>query len=239
MVCAQLEVFQLQTLTSTTGFVMDAFLIFNHPPGAADVVIFQDPLIYKQIGPPTPITWTTAPGGVSGNLWTFTIPNTPALAPYIGLPTGQLPVVGNPNWASPNVIVRNICSHDNHGRVQMLQKNGLVENNILANSFYGPLGGQNGNAQPTFGPVGVDGPGPTNQIWRGNKIVGTNSGNTDLLSIWLPTIRDGGYRQTGWMAAAIFLTATGNDGFYAPGFTNKSFQIYDNFIPTRPAPASR
>lgn len=225
------SVFRLQTLTSTSSFVMNASLLINHAQGPLDFLKFMDPATYKQIGSTTPLaTWTRV-----GDTWTFSFAAVPELAPYIGLSAVNLPWVGEPLWSAPDVVVRNSCSHDNHGRLVFLNYNGLVENNVLANSFYGPLEGFNLIAAPVgFSTTFGDGPGPSNHIWRNNKIIGTNYGNTDLKTIWAPTVISNGYAQTGQGAAAIVLDAVSATGFYPPGFSNTNFQIYGNFISNTP-----
>lgn len=223
--------FQLQTLSSTSGFVMNtASLVINHSPGANDIFVFQDPATYKQIGSPVLATWTHV-----GSVWTFSFPAVPELAAYVGASAGNLPIVGEPLWSSPNVVVRNVCSHDNHGHIGFLQSNGLVENSVLANSYFGSvLYGINVNAIPGGLAIGNDGPGATNHIWRNNKIIGVGYGRTDLQTIWAPTVVSNNYLQTGQLTAALGTGGVTNTGFYPPGYTNANFQIYNNFISNTP-----
>jgi hypothetical protein len=284
--------FQLQTLTATNGFTMTSTaILINHASGPNEFIIFQDPVTYQQLGPPVQVTWTHV-----GNTWTFSFPAVPQLTPYIGQPSVNLPVVGQPLWSAPNAFISNICSHDNHGRVGFLNNNGVLQNSVLANGFYGPVVAVNDNALRDFGvitalftgsisgttlttssgnpaigqfisgagidpntqvlsgsaptwtlsvdngiigseamtsrggPTNNDGAGAQNIIWRNNKIIGTNYGDTDIQTIWLPTVKTNGYRQTGWGSAAMQMNASGTTGFYAPGNTLANFQIYGNFI---------
>lgn len=220
------NVFQLQTLTSDTGFVMNtASVIINHSPGASDFLLFQDPATYKQIGTMPLATWTHI-----GSVWTFSFASVPQLDPYFGLSAGNLPVVGEPLWSAPNAFITNVCSHDNHGRIGFLNSNGVLQNSVLANGYFGPVFSVNNNTQPGVSSTVNDGPGGTNIIWRNNKVIGTNYGDTDLQTIWSPSVVSNGYRQTGWMSAAMGVSALSNTGFYAPGYTNANFQIYGNFI---------
>lgn len=223
--------FRLQTLTSTSSFVMNASLLINHAQGPLDFFKFMDPATYRQIGSTMPLaTWVRV-----GDMWTFSFDAIPELTPYIGLPAANLPWVGEPLWSAPNFIIRNSCSHDSHGRLAFLNYGGLVDNNVLANSFYGPLEGFNLTANPIASSTTFeDGPGPSNHIWRNNKIIGTDYGNTDLKTIWYPTVVSNGYIQTGQGAAAIVLDAVSSTGFYPAGFTNTNFEIYNNFISNTP-----
>lgn len=231
-------VFQLQTLTRTDSFTMDAQNIINHsPPGPNDFFKFMDPYSYKQIGSTLPLaTWTTQTCTVptqcmSGKLWNFTFPAIPELAAYIGLPGTLLPDFGEPAWSATNFVIRNTCSHDNHGRLGFLNWNGLVENNVLGNSYYGPLVGTINSALPGFqSAFGDDGPGAQNIIFRNNKVIGANYGQADLKDIWSPTVVSNGYPQTGWAQAAIQVNAIGLDGFYTPATAIKNIAIQGNFI---------
>jgi hypothetical protein len=218
--------FQLQALTANNGFVMTTSdVIINHAPGAFDFLQFKDPVTYKQIGTMPLATWTHV-----GNVWTFSFAAVPELNPYIGLAAGSLPVVGEPLWAAPNAFITNICSHDNHGRVGFINTNGVLQNSVLANGYFGPIFAANNTLQPGLSTTVTDGTGGANIIWRNNKVIGTGYGNTDLQTIWLPTVKSNGYRQTGWLQAAIQMTATASTGFFPPGYTNAAFQVYGNFI---------
>ena len=235
-------VFQLQKLTSTNSFTIDAGLVINHaPPGSNDFFKFMDPYSYKQIGSTTPlVTWTKAPCQVprqctSGTLWHFTFPDIPELATYIGLPSSLLPWFGEPLWSAPNLVIRNTCSHDTHGRMLALSWNGLVENNVLANGYFGPIVASNNVALPGLPTSFGDGPGAQNIIYRNNKVIGANYGQTDLKTIWSPVVKSNGFPQTGWGQSAISAGAgVGADGFYPLAVAAKNFAIQGNFISNTP-----
>lgn len=235
-------VFQLQKLISTSSFTMDAGIVINHsPPGPNDFFKFMDPYSYKQIGTMPLVSWTKSACSVprqckSGTLWNFTFQPVPELAPYIGLPANLLPWFGEPAWSAPNFAIRNSCSHDTHGRILANTWNGLVENNVMGNGYFGPLSSQNYFSQPGLVKSFGDGPGGQNIIFRNNKVIGAAYGQTDLRPVWSPPISNG-FPQTGWGTAAAILIgdAVGADGFYPPaGTAMKDFVIENNFISNTP-----
>lgn len=246
---------QMQTLLSTSSFTMDAGLLINHVPANCvgtcpnDFFKITDPYTYKQIGGTPPlVTWTKTSCSVprqckSGTLWHFTFTAIPELAKYIGLPSNLLPWFGEPAWSAPNFAIRNICSHDTHGRLAFLNSNGLVENNVLANGYFGPLVAAINQSIPDVAPpppgqlpftTFIDGPGAQNMIFRNNKIIGANYGMTDLQTIWSPTAVSNNFTQTGWGAAAIQVDGIGADGFYSPAIAMKNFVIQNNFVSNTP-----
>jgi hypothetical protein len=234
---------QMQRLTRNDQFIMDAGLVINHAPGPTDVLKFMDPYTYKQIGTMPVTSWTSMSCMVpaqcmSGTLWHFTFPAVPELNPYINLPAAQLPWFGQPAWSAPNFIVRNSCSHDTHGRLSFLNSNGLVENNVLSNGYFGPLVAGINFAQPGLPTNFGDGPGARNIIFRGNKVIGAGYGTTDFKTIWAPVVVSNGYPQTGWGSAAISvgsgLAGVGADGFYPPAVASQNYIVSNNFISNTP-----
>ncbi len=216
--------------------------MINHaPPGSNDFFKFMDPYTYKQIGSSMPlVTWSTTPCVVptecmSGTLWHFTFPSIPELAPYRGLPSNLLPWFGEPFWSAPNYVIRNTCSHDTHGRMVTLAWNGLLENNVLANGYFGPMIAQINFAQPGLPTSFGDGPGAQNVIFRNNKVIGANYGETDLKTIWSPTVISNGFPQTGWALGAIGVGAhVAADGFYPAAGASQFLNVQNNFISSTP-----
>ncbi len=245
---------QMQTLFSTSSFGMDAGLLINHAPSDCvgtcpnDFMRFTDPYTYKQLGTMPQVTWTKQSCVVptqcqSGQMWRFTFPPISDLASYIGLPSNLLPWFAQPAWSAPNFAIRNSCSHDTHGRLAFLNWNGLVENNVLANGYFGPLVAAINHSIPIPAPppppalpftTFIDGPGAQNLIFRNNKIIGANYGQTDLKTIWSPTVVSNNFTQTGWGTAAIQIDGIGLDGFYSPPVAMKDFVITGNFISNTP-----
>jgi hypothetical protein len=182
------------------------FSPFAHPPGSNDALQFYDPETLAPISTVQPLaTWTT-----SGNNYSVTLsPAIPELAPYVGLPSAQLPVIQEPQLSSPNFVIQNICSHDDHGRILAEGGNGLIENSVFANSYFGPI---DIYTMPT---MAADASVPGNIIVRDNKIIGT------------------GYGGSG-EGTAILVEGSGSTGFEADGYPIRSLQINDNFISNTP-----
>ena len=189
-------------------------------------VRFIDPITLAQVGPTTTATVTNS--GAGPYTWTFSFAAVPELASYVGKPMGAYPVIGLVNTSVPNFIIRDSCFHDNSGRIFPKNGNGLITNNVFGNSYYGPIELSVDPTAPGF--ALMEGPGPSNIIISNNKIVGSNSGTTDLATIWAPTVVSNGYFQTGWASGAIFMYGIGGDGFSPTGYPFKNIQIYDNFI---------
>jgi Bacterial Ig domain len=203
-----------------------------HTRTSNDVLMFSDPQTLAPISNiwPTAGEWTLkkTQDASGADVWKWTVPFSPAipeLAYYQGLPPGRLPIVSEPRYAGPDFIIRNTCSHDNHGRIFAQAVNGLIENNVFGNSYYGPI------ELNTFPTLLSDGPGPGNIIVRNNKIIGCGYGSTDR--DWLG--KSNGKRQTGWARAAILVSAISSTGFVPEqGYPNRSLQIMDNFISNTP-----
>lgn len=98
------------------------------------------------------------------------------------IPT-TMPVIGEAAWGAPNAYISNVCSHDSHGKIGLLNNNGVVEYSVFGNAYFTPLLGTNGTAVPG-GPTLADGPGGTNMIFRYNKVINAVYGQTDLQTIW-------------------------------------------------------
>lgn len=206
-----------------------------HKRTSDDVLLFSDPQTLTPISDVLPAAgaWTLkkTQDASGADVWKWTVPFSPPipeLASYQGLPLERLPIVSEPRYAGPDFIIRNTCSHDNHGRIFAQAINGLIENNVFGNSYYGPI------ELNTFPTLHSDGPGPGNIIVRNNKIVGSGYGSTDR--DWMG--KSNGKRQTGWASAAILISAISSTGFVPEqGYPNRSLQISDNFISNTPGAA--
>jgi hypothetical protein len=176
----------------------------------------------------------------NGYVWDFTLSAPiPALAPYVGLmgpPTAsapyQTPVFGFPTQSGSNLIIRNSCFHDNHGRIFLMANNALLQNNVFGNSYYGPIELSMNQLNP--GASYPDGPGASNVIITGNKIIGAVSGATDLASVWNPLSVTNNYPQTGDLAGSIMIYGIPTTGFFATGYPLSNIEISNNFISNAP-----
>jgi hypothetical protein len=185
----------LTTLTSTSSFT----LTFGANPGsglnghglANDVIQFIDPNTVSVIGGVSaPTTWDPQVNNGDGT-WSKTahFAPIPALAPYIGLPANQLPIVYELPYSGPNMIVRNSCFHDGPSRLLIKSQNFLVDSNTFGNGYYSMI-------ELSSDPEMLkEGPNPTNGIIRNNKSFG--SGGADLNQI---NGGSGGY----WLSQGVF-----------------------------------
>lgn len=190
-----------------------------------DNLLFVDPVTLAPISSITP-TVTSSKVTVSNGTVTWVVqfsPAIPQLLSYQGRPASQLPIVSEPTYSGPNFVIRNICAHDNHGRVFSQASNGLIEDSVFGNSYFGPI---ELTSSPSFM---HDGFGPQNIIIRNNRIVGAVYGSTD--TDW--TGRFEGY-QTGWASAAMKIGATGSNGFVTDDNPMAHIQIVNNFIENTP-----
>jgi len=222
---------QLQTLSRDTGFTVTGPNKFVfHNPGNSDFLQFVDPTTLAPISMIRPLAkWTQTK---SGGTWTWTVtfsPAVPELIPYFKASAANMPLVFEPLWSSQNVGIVNSCAHDNHGRLFPKSINGLIKNNVLANSYYGPIElSQDQVAEPT-------GPSPGNYIITGNKIIGSGYGQTDYATGWSPLQVSNGFFQTGWaQAGGINVYSVGGMGFTPTGYPINSLIISDNFISNTP-----
>jgi hypothetical protein len=224
---------QLSAVHSTSEVeVTNLWSPVPHARTSDDVLMFSDPQTLAPISDiwPTAGAWTLKKmqDANGADVWKWTVPFSPAipeLASYQNLPPERLPIVSEPRFAGPDFIIRNTCSHDNHGRIFAQAINGLIENNVFGNSYFGPI------ELNTFPTLHSDGPAPGNIIVRNNKIVGSSYGTTDR--DWMG--KSNGKRQTGWDSAAILVSAISSTGFVPEqGYPNRSLQIIDNFISNTP-----
>jgi hypothetical protein len=226
----------LSSLSSTTGFTINGTILnpFGGAPQVGDIIQFIDPRTLMPVGGPVALTTTvTAPQFSNPSNWTVTFPSVPELAPYIGLAADRLPLITMPSRNGPNFVFRENCVHDNHGRVFMGQDNSLVEDNIVVNSYFGPIvvsGAPTFNAEATL---------PNNVVIRRNKVIGAGWGLTDLS--WFGTvdsIKSGFlYANSQGGSAAILVGDTASNGFVAPAGVIKWVHMNDNFISNVPGVA--
>jgi hypothetical protein len=219
------SVVSLQTLTSTSSFSVTApGMSVTHARSPTDFLLFLDPSTMAPISSTMPLaTWTQTFSGGKWT-WTATFPPLSALERYVGRPAAQLPLVNMPYWSSPNFIIRNSCFHDSHGRVFANTQNGLIENNVFGNNYYGPL--------VLFSDPSwlKEGPGPSNVIVRGNKIIGSGYGLTDLS--WLG--KSAGYGESQGDSAPIYVSGISSTGFVPTGYPWRNIVVSNNFISSTP-----
>jgi hypothetical protein len=222
-----LMVKNLTSLTSTTGFTLDTTFQYPMTTGVGNTIKFIDPNTYAEIGRTIGSFSQSYNAGTGIWTWTVTYPSVPELTPYIGLTGTQLPAIAFPGLSSPNVIIRDSCFHDNHGRILAYNENVLIENNVFGNNYYGPIEMSWSFNTPSLETLA--GSGSSNIIVRNNSIVGVGGG--DFSHVWDPLSISNGAGASGWNGAAIFVWGTTQDGGFSPsGFPFKNLQISNNFI---------
>jgi hypothetical protein len=231
---------QVSTVVSTSEFTVWKTFQF-HPATGGDTFRMIDPATYAMIGVQggTLTNITCAPTGnppqcvavgqTTGYVWDVMLlsPIT-ALAPYVGATGANLPVFGLPNQSGANLIIRNSCFHDNHGRIFPMAQNVLLDSNVFGNSYYGPIEVSLNQTNP--GAAKPDGPGAWNVTVSNNKLIGSTVGSTDLATVWSPLNVTAGYPQTGWGTAAIWVYGIPSTGFFATGYPITGVQVKNNFI---------
>lgn len=145
----------------------------------------------------------------------------PLAADFAGKAFDEFPFVSAPRFSSRRFVVRDTCFHDmSGGRLVVQTGDGLIENNVFANTG-GP------GIEMSSNPVAwSEGPGASNITVRGNRMVGAG--------YWFDDWNAGGQvtgRVSGWLVGnAISAYALSANGFYSRGTPLSDLAITGNFI---------
>jgi len=211
---------QLSEVQSTTGVRFAG----GYTPTSVRVgneLSFIDPETLAPIGKPASITSYALDPATGINTVQFT-PAMPELQDYIERPAAELPIYVMPKYSSNQFIIRNGCFRDSAGgRILVQGGDGLIENNVIANS------GSQGIDLAGYPVVWKEGPGAHNVIVRNNKLIGTGVGYYQETDARTGQVSGG---ASGLLGAQVMLSAIATHGFYSQAWPIHAIEITDNFF---------